>query len=138
MFWGIADAISFSHRSNQATTRANIGNGITATNSAYRPHLEQNRNQNAPMPTLQFPSIITTGAVQSASAHNYSFIPYGNRAVGAPVGVETVSSSRSLRRLSIMGHTSPGVSARGTHQRSHLMTHRRNTPNGWAPEVGFT
>ncbi|XP_042411057.1 probable E3 ubiquitin-protein ligase RHG1A isoform X1 [Zingiber officinale] len=127
-----ADAISFSHRSNQPTTRDNVGNGITATNSDYRSHLEQNRNQNAPMPIL--PSIITTGPVQSASAHNYSFIPYSNRDVGAPVGVETASSSRSLRLLPIVGHTSPGVSARGAHQRSHLMNHRLNTPNRWAPE----
>ncbi|XP_074581139.1 uncharacterized protein LOC141837668 isoform X2 [Curcuma longa] len=129
-----ADAISFSHRSNQPTTRDNVGNGITATNSAYHPHLEQNRNQNAPMPTLQYPSFITTGPVQSANAHNYSFIPYSNRAVGALVGVETASSSRSQRLLPIMGHTRPGVSARGAHQRSHLMTHRPNTPNRWAPE----
>ncbi|XP_074576972.1 uncharacterized protein LOC141833426 isoform X2 [Curcuma longa] len=110
----------------------NVGNGTSATNGAYH-HLVQNRNQSAPVSALQFPSILNMVPIQSASGHNYSFIPY-NRAVGAPVGVEAAASSRSLRPLPITSH---GVSARGSQQRSNLTTNRRNTPNRWAPESAF-
>lgn len=130
-----SDAVSFPHRLNQPITRDNVGNGTSANNGAYH-HLVQNRNQSAPVSALQFPSILSMVPTQSASGYNYSFIPY-NRAVGAPIGVEAAASSRSLRPLPIIQHTSHGVSARGSHQRSNLLTHRRNTPNRWAPESAF-
>ncbi|KAG6475402.1 E3 ubiquitin-protein ligase RLIM-like [Zingiber officinale] len=116
---------------NQLTASGNVENMRTATNSAYHPLLNQNRNQRPP----QFPCIPRVVSAHSASGYNPTYIPSSSRAVRVPAGVEAAASSRYSRPSPNLGWARPGGNqSAGLGGRSHSIILGHNASNRWASE----